>query len=574
MFATPASAKLRMRKRNDDVDSVFGCFAPLSSPVQWRDFSREAFADAEQGPQPIFLVIGASWCPYSQRFLAEVAADAAATQELNESYVPILVDGERRPEVQLRYPADGWPGIMILEPGGEVLWASTHIPPGQLARLLTKVRGYFQANRREIRDKAQLARAEQRSATQPAAPHDAAPLSAGLLSELVTACVTAYDADHPGFALEVGYGGPKFPHFDAIEFLLAQDGDSATATIVQEALSALMERGLWDASEGGLRRYAAERDWSRVHGERLLLDNARLLRLLCLAGTQLSAPALLDQAQRVLDWCRGLAGDGTDLPASLRPRHEDVPDDWPVPPRDETIFSGTQAALVSALLHAARSLPADTAPAIDWPLALLDDLWERGRDQRGVVRRYLADDAGPGTLQDQAALATACLDAFESSGRHEYMDQAELAMEAATKQFKHPGGGFFDVPEDREAPGRVRFRHRDAAGNAAIAIVALRLHQLTRTDWYRQTVTEALAEFARGASKHGVHAARFGLALHRYRNPAPVLLVTGQATLPATRALHAAALRLPIAGLAVQLLDPLKDLETLTRFNVEQSRQS
>ena len=58
-----------------------------------------------------------------------------------------------------------------------------------------------------------------------------------------------------------------------------------------------------------------------------------------------------------------------------------------------------------------------------------------------------------------------------------------------------------------------------------------------------------------------------------HRNPAPVLIVAGQADLPSTQALHAAALQLPSARLAVQLLDPLKDLETLTRFNVEQSRE-
>ena len=126
--------------------------------------------------------------------------------------------------------------------------------------------------------------------------------------------MTAYDADNPGFALEVSYGGPKFPHFDAIEFLLALEDDGSAATIVQEALSALMERGLWDPEHGGLRRYAVERDWSRVHGERLLLDNARLLRLLCLAGRQLDAPPLLTHAERVRQWCG--EGDGRGAPGS------------------------------------------------------------------------------------------------------------------------------------------------------------------------------------------------------------------------------------------------------------------
>ena len=555
------------------MDPAFGCFAALASPVNWRRFDRDAFTDAEQAGSLIFLFIGAAWCPYSQRFLHGLQADAASVTELNDQYIPILVDGERRPDVPLRYPAGGWPGILILEPGGEVLWASTHVPGGQLARLLAKIRGYFQANRREVRTNARVARGERRTAARPVPQGESAPLSAAIVSDIAAAAVTAYDADNAGFALETGYSGPKFPNFDTIELLLTlAESDGASPTIVEESLDALLSRGLWDADAGGLGRYAAERDWSHVHGEKLLFDQARLLWLLCQAGRQLQSERLLAHARRVLDWCRETLGpDAPRFRTSLRPAHEEVPADWPVPVADETVFTLPHAAIASALLAAASAL--DDEGALAQATAILDVLWEEGREDTGRICHHLADTVA-GTLLDHAALAEAFLDAFELTGQREFLERGELVFEAASKRFKQHGGAFFDVTDERDAAGRCQFRERQAGPNAAVALVALRLHALTRTDWYRETATEALAEFARGASKQGLLGSRYATAVHRYREPGPVAIVVGSADTAAARSLHAAVRQLPIRELVVQMLDPLKDLETLTRFGVPQSRDA
>ena len=549
------------------MDPAFGCFAPLTSSVEWRPFDREAFSDAEGANSLIFLLVGASWCPYSQRFLRALDDDAAAVAELNEHYVSILVDGERRPEVPLRYPAGGWPGILILEPGGEVLWASTHVPGGQLARLLTKVRDYFQANRREVRTKARVARGERRSATQPA------PLGASIVSDIAAATVTAFDADNAGFAMETGYSGPKFPNFDAIEFLLTvTEPEGAFPAIVAECLDGLLSRGLWDAEAGGLGRYAAERDWTQVHRETLLLDQARLLSLLCRAGRRLQSEALLAQARRVLDWCCATMGpEAPRFRASLRPSQDEVPADWPVPAVDETVFLRSHAALASALVAASVAL--DDAEALAQATAILDLLWEESREDNGRVRPYIGATA-PGTLMDHAELAEACLDAFEVTGQRLFLERGELVFEAATKHFKQHDGAFFDVVDELDAAGRCRFRERQIGPNAAIALVSLRLHALTRTDWYRETATEALAEFARGAPKLGLFGCRYATAVYRYREAAPVGIVVGAADAAVAQDLLAAMLRLPIPGLVVQRLDPLKDLETLTRFGLPQSRDA
>ena len=450
----------------------------------------------------------------------------------------------------------------------------THVPPGQLGRLLAKVRGYFNQNRREIRAKAQVSRTEQRDAVQPVALQDSAPLSGALVTYIATATITAYDADNGGFALEAGYSGPKFPNFDAIAFLLSLgDGTGGgAATIVQESLDALLTRGLWDPEGGGLRRYAAERDWSRVHGEKLLLDNARLLGLLCRAGHQLQSDGLLAHARRVLDWChRELGPDAPRFRASLRPPHEDVPAGWAVPAADDRVFTGPHAAMAAALFACGWAL--DDADAVLQATAILDLIWEEGREESGRLRHQIADPV-PGTLSDHAEVAAAFLDAFEATGQRRFLERGEIVFEAATKHFRRPGAAFFDAVDDRDAAGRCRYRQRQAASNAGIALVALRLHALTRTDWYRDTGMEALAEFAGSAHKQGLFACRYAMAVLRYREPAPVAIIVGAASAPPAQALHAAALRLPIADLAVQWLDPLKDMETLTRFTVPQSRDA
>ena len=192
----------------------------------------------------------------------------------------------------------------------------------------------------------------------------------------VQSIVDAYDPRFHGFGLAEPGRGPRFPHLDAINLLLdshQRDIPSDHAAIVRQALRRLMDGALWDADRGGLRRYATGSDWSGIHDEKLLLDNARFLSTLCCAAQQLDDDRLRADARAALDACRSLFDvGGPTFAASVRPVHPEVPEDWPVDPLDRSVLVDANAAMLSALLSAA---------------VLLDDSWH---SRAGAIARRLS----------------------------------------------------------------------------------------------------------------------------------------------------------------------------------------
>ena len=82
-----------------------------------------------------------------------------------------------------------------------------------------------------------------------------------------------------------GFGDPtsgqKFPQAPALALLrAATTRDSAAGAALTRALDAMAEGGIHDQLGGGFHRYATEPTWSVPHFEKMLYDNAQLLRLM------------------------------------------------------------------------------------------------------------------------------------------------------------------------------------------------------------------------------------------------------------------------------------------------------
>src|SRR5690606_41583102 len=79
-----------------------------------------------------------------------------------------------------------------------------------------------------------------------------------------------------------GFGGaPKFPPSMVLEFLLrqhARTGDPRVWDVVCRTFEAMARGGLYDQLGGGFARYSVDRFWRVPHFEKMLYDNALLLR--------------------------------------------------------------------------------------------------------------------------------------------------------------------------------------------------------------------------------------------------------------------------------------------------------
>jgi uncharacterized protein YyaL (SSP411 family) len=258
------------------------------NPVDWLPWGDEAFARARALDRPILLSVGYSACHWCHVMERESFEDAETAALMNQHFVSIKVDREERPDidqiyqhsVQMLTGQGGWPLTVFLTPEGKPFYGGTYFPSRDgfgrpsFRRLLlaiheawTSRRADVEANVRELMaGLARLNRIFGEDALTPEIPRDAA---RRLLQQM--------DPVHGGFL-----GAPKFPNPVSLCFLLGRSArakDPAIADRVFFTLRRMARGGLYDQLGGGFHRYSVDERWEVPHFEKMLYDNAQLLRL-------------------------------------------------------------------------------------------------------------------------------------------------------------------------------------------------------------------------------------------------------------------------------------------------------
>jgi hypothetical protein len=140
-----------------------------------------------------------------------------------------------------------------------------------------------------------------------------------------------------------------------------------------------------------------------------------------------------------------------------------------------------------------------------------------------------------GLLDDYAATAIACLDAYEATADLSYFKFAQAIADAMIARFfDATSGGFFDAEPAAEGTslGVLSTRRKPVqdsptpAGNPMAAIALLRLHHYTGNGGYRDKAEQTLEAFAGVAGQFGIFAGTYGIAvLHLLENPVQVVVV-------------------------------------------------
>jgi uncharacterized protein len=260
----------------------------VDNPVAWRTWSDDSLAEARRRDQPIFLSVGYAACHWCHVMAHESFEDESIAERLNSGFVPIKVDREERPDVDALYMAatqlvsghGGWPMSVFLLPDGRPFMAGTYYPPidrgGQVgfARLLDALSDAWLNQRESIERQAtelQEALVREVHFVDHLAPlHESIDL-ASVRRRLRHDLVAQVDADG-------GFGGaPKFPRPSFVEALLEFDDTEARDAVVV-TLDAMSRRGLYDHLGGGFARYSVDGEWHVPHFEKMLSDQALLVR--------------------------------------------------------------------------------------------------------------------------------------------------------------------------------------------------------------------------------------------------------------------------------------------------------
>ncbi|MEP6476073.1 MAG: thioredoxin domain-containing protein [Actinomycetota bacterium] len=258
------------------------------NPVDWYPWGPEALERARELERPILLSIGYAACHWCHVMERESFEDEATAELMNAHFVSIKVDREERPDldsiymdaVQAMNGHGGWPLTAFLTPHGEPFYAGTYFPPeprhGMPAfrQILAGIAEAWRDRREEVtlqgsRIVEHLARAANLTATQALLADEIATNATEMLRR-------SFDRRWGGFG-----GAPKFPQPMVLEFLLRRSirGDADAADMVATALKRMAEGGIYDQLGGGFARYATDGAWLVPHFEKMLYDNAQLLRL-------------------------------------------------------------------------------------------------------------------------------------------------------------------------------------------------------------------------------------------------------------------------------------------------------
>ncbi|MBC7292244.1 MAG: thioredoxin domain-containing protein [Actinotalea sp.] len=291
------------------------------NPVDWYEWCEEAFAEARRRDVPLLISVGYAACHWCHVMAHESFEDDATAAMMNQHFVNVKVDREERPDVDAVYMEatqamtghGGWPMTVFATPQGEPFYCGTYYPPRpahgmpSFGQVLEAIADAWRTRRSEVADTAAGVRSA--LAQRPPVAPDAGPVTEDLPRTAVAALAHSFDEARGGFG-----SAPKFPPSMVLEWLLrhsartaaervrarsedpsltsgtpARDHDHALA-MAERTLDAMARGGMYDQLGGGFARYSVDADWVVPHFEKMLYDNALLLRVYAHWWRQTASP--------------------------------------------------------------------------------------------------------------------------------------------------------------------------------------------------------------------------------------------------------------------------------------------
>lgn len=266
--------------------------------MDWWPYSPAPFAAARERDKPVLLSIGYAACHWCHVMSRESFDDPRIAEFINEHFIAIKVDREEHPLVDDTYMlatqamtgAGGWPMTVFTLPDGRAFHAGTYYPSvsrGKMpsfTQVLTAVHEAYTQRREAVHDQAaalanHLAELSgghhQMAGFVPHNPSEGDAVASALRSWIRDTTATG------GFT-----PAPKFPPTQSLlviwQQLLTSPEPESLFDAACTSTEALLLGGLQDHLHGGFARYCVDEQWAVPHFEKMLYDNAQLLRMLAI----------------------------------------------------------------------------------------------------------------------------------------------------------------------------------------------------------------------------------------------------------------------------------------------------
>ncbi len=540
--------------------------------VVWSDWSIYAFMKALALDKPILLYISVDWDRKCYKMDSEIFSDPEVAYLINNLFVPIRVDGDKRPDIRDAYQVKIWPSIFFLMPNGDpIIWERDdgqlipiklgYVRPGTINTIGLRAFNYYKSERKKVLKLASehMASEAKKLIINPGSFNE------DILTNTASALKGNFDLQHGGFGKE-----PKYPIPSAIEFALfyhSVEENTPLFEISSKSLKAIMESELHDKVDGGLFRLALNADWSAPVHEKLLNRNALILSNLIDMYLMSGEDIYKEYAQSLIEYIdhKLLSKEGAFYAGQLADfgywdgyytRTEEEKKLLSSPKVDTTIFSYWNSIAASAYIKASfafndKALLDKAQRAVDF---LLENLTIPGR---GVFHSF---DNGQrktiGILEDQASFCNTLLNLYQATGKERYLDHARSLADFMIDNLEDPkGGGFFEFLRNERAPGKLRLPLKSLETNAKVARGMIRLYYLTGENKYLRKVRQTLQLFSEIYIPYEVLASPYASASLEFLHEPLMVLIVGQADHPRTMELITKGNQIPELWKIVKFID-------------------
>ena len=285
------------------------------NPVHWMPYGKEAFNKAKELNKPIFISIGYSSCHWCHVMAAESFENEETAKLINENFIAIKVDKEEFPEVDSFYQkacqaftgGGGWPLSGFLTPDGDPMFVGTYFPasaPQQsiptFSQLLNELSGTYSKDTQSAIESAKEVTRSILDGTNEAPevqfeghfPHPS----------IVANAIKQFADEENG-----GYGeAPKFPQFAfyewAVEHIAQGNIPMDLGSHQVNSIEKMLCGGIYDHARGGIHRYSVDKKWLVPHFEKMLYDQAGLLKLLSKFSIIHPSPLVYDAIFNTLNY--------------------------------------------------------------------------------------------------------------------------------------------------------------------------------------------------------------------------------------------------------------------------------
>jgi uncharacterized protein YyaL (SSP411 family) len=287
-----------------------------NNPVDWYPWCDEAFEKARTQNKAIFISIGYSSCHWCHVMEKEIFEDKECAEILNKHFVSIKVDREERPDIDKFYQEvhmllnrrpGGWPTSIFATPQNKPFFAATYIPkrskPGSIEGMgfldLTKlIAQKVQEGDPKLFENANEIEKYLQNISH---PKEATVLKEEISKNFNLQIDTNYEPNYGGFSQK-----PKFPQASTLLALIDSYrlyGDQKHADMVNSTLEHMTKGGLYDHVDGGFCRYSVDEKWLVPHFEKMVYDNALMIKVLTKSYTLFNKHYFADLAIQSADFC-------------------------------------------------------------------------------------------------------------------------------------------------------------------------------------------------------------------------------------------------------------------------------